>query len=149
MHAGAAREVDTACLSDGATALGYAVEHFRISVERADRSMAGLALGDSLLGAIAPDRDVAHRTRRIAAAFYIPSMPTATLLERHGTDHDAVTSVTQGDAAGQVQRAPDATLHEVADRIKMAGTPGDWISWLGLSCVRGAGNTLKVDSQRP
>ncbi len=75
-------------------ALGYAVEHFRIGVQRAGRSMAGLDLGDSLLGAIAPDRDVAHRAGRILAAFYIPSMPPA-LLERHGINQDAVTSVTQ------------------------------------------------------
>src|SRR6476661_5445479 len=42
-------------------ALGYAVEHFLVGVERAGRSMDGLDLGDSLLGAIAPDREVARR----------------------------------------------------------------------------------------
>ena len=39
-------------------ALGYAVEHFRAGVERAGRSRDGLDLGDSLLGAIAPDGEV-------------------------------------------------------------------------------------------
>ena len=42
-------------------------------------------LGDSLLGAIAPDGDVARRAGRTLAAFYIPSMPPA-LLERHGIE---------------------------------------------------------------
>src|SRR5690349_17021363 len=53
-------------------ALGYAVEHFHAGVERAGRSPDGLDLGDSLLGAIAPDGDVARRAGRILAAFYIP-----------------------------------------------------------------------------
>ena len=53
-------------------ALGYAARHFRVGVERAGRSLDGLDLGDSLLGAIAPDGDVARRAGRILAAFYIP-----------------------------------------------------------------------------
>lgn len=56
-------------------ALGYAVEHFQAGVERAGRNQDGLDLGDSVLGAIAPDGDVARRAGRILAAFYIPSMP--------------------------------------------------------------------------
>ena len=44
----------TAC-AYSSQALDYAVEHFRAGVERADRSLEGLDLGDSLLGAIAPD----------------------------------------------------------------------------------------------
>jgi 5,10-methylenetetrahydromethanopterin reductase len=118
----------TACAySPGA--LGYAVEHFRAGVERAGRNPDDLDLGDSLLGAIAPDGDIARRAGRILAAFYIPSMPPA-LLERHGIDPDAVTSVTEAFAAGDVQRALEATPKEVADRIMVAGTPEDWISWL-------------------
>jgi 5,10-methylenetetrahydromethanopterin reductase len=110
-------------------ALTYAVEHFRIGVEGAGRTMAGLDLGDSLLGAIASDGDVARRAGRVLAAFYIPSMPAA-LLERHGIDPDAVTAVTEAFAAGDVGRALEATPEDVADRIMVAGTPGDWVSWL-------------------
>jgi 5,10-methylenetetrahydromethanopterin reductase len=50
-------------------ALGYAVEHFQAGVERAGRNPDGLDRGDSLLGAIAPDGDVARRAGRILAAF--------------------------------------------------------------------------------
>jgi 5,10-methylenetetrahydromethanopterin reductase len=110
-------------------ALGYAVEHFRIGAEHAGRSTTGLDLGDSLLGAIAPDRDVARRAGRILAAFYIPSMPPA-LVERHGIDPRAITSVTEAFAAGDIQRALAATPDEIADRIMVAGTPEDWVSWL-------------------
>jgi 5,10-methylenetetrahydromethanopterin reductase len=70
-------------------ALGYAVEHFRAGVKRARRSPDGLDLGDSLLGAIAPDGEVARRAGRILAAFYIPSMPPA-LLQRHGLEPDQI-----------------------------------------------------------
>ena len=110
-------------------ALGYAVEHFRAGVERASRSMAGLDLGDSLLGAIAPDGEVARRAGRILAAFYIPSMPPA-LLERHGIEPEQVAPVSEAFAAGDVQRALEATPDEVADRIMVAGTPEDWVAWL-------------------
>src|SRR3954463_1747329 len=42
-------------------ALRYAVHHFETGAERAGRSADGLDIGDSLLGAIAPDPDVARR----------------------------------------------------------------------------------------
>jgi 5,10-methylenetetrahydromethanopterin reductase len=110
-------------------ALGYAVEHFQTGVKRAGRNADGLDLGDSLLGAIAPDGDVARRAGRILAAFYIPSMPQA-LLERHGIEPERVAAVSEAFAAGEVQRALDATPEEVADRIMVAGTPEDWVRWL-------------------
>jgi len=110
-------------------ALGYAVEHFRLGVARANRTPRDLDLGDSLLGAIAPDGDVARRAGRILAAFYIPSMPPA-LLERHGIEPGRVAAVTEAFAAGDVQRALQATPEEVADRIMIAGTPEDWVRWL-------------------
>jgi 5,10-methylenetetrahydromethanopterin reductase len=110
-------------------ALAYAADHFRIGAERSGRNPDGLDLGDSLLGAIAPDRDVARRAGRILAAFYIPSMPPA-LLERHGIEPAAVSTVTEAFAAGDVQRALAATPEDVADRIMVAGTPEDWVSWL-------------------
>jgi len=110
-------------------ALGYAADHFRIGAERSGRSIAGLDLGDSLLGAIAPDRDVARRAGRVLASFYISSMPPA-LLERHGIDPEEVTLVTEAFAAGDVARALEATPDDVADRLMVAGTPEDWVSWL-------------------
>ena len=110
-------------------ALGYAVENFRIGVERAGRSPDGLDLGDSLLGAIAPDREVARRAARILAAFYIPSMPPA-LLERHGIEPARLTPVTAAFAAGDVEGALKATPQEIVDRIMVAGTPEDWVGWL-------------------
>lgn len=110
-------------------ALGYAVKHFRAGVERAGRSPDGLDLGDSLLGAIAPDGEVARRAGRILAAFYIPSMPPA-LLERHGIGADQVPPVNQPFAAGDVQGALEATPEEVADRLMVAGSADDWVRWL-------------------
>jgi 5,10-methylenetetrahydromethanopterin reductase len=110
-------------------ALGYAVKHFRSGVKRAQRISEGLDLGDSLLGAIAPDGEVARRAGRILAAFYIPSMPPA-LLERHGIDPDQVAPVNEAFEAGDVHSALEATPEGVADRIMVAGTPDDWVRWL-------------------
>ena len=94
-------------------ALGYAAEHFRVGVERAGRSLDGLDLGDSLLGAIAPDGDAARRAGRTLAAFYIPSMPPA-LLERHGIEPDRVAPVIEAFAAGR--RPTRARGHAKRDR---------------------------------
>src|SRR5262249_25553964 len=110
-------------------ALGYAAEHFHAGVARAGREADVLDLGDSLLGAIALDGDVARRAGRILAAFYIPSMPPA-LLERHGISHERVAGVVEAFAAGDVARALEATPDEFADRIMVAGTPEDWVRWL-------------------
>ena len=118
----------TAC-AYSSQALEYAVEHFRAGVERADRRLEGLDLGDSLLGAIAADGEVARRAGRVMAAFYIPSMPPA-LLQRHGIEPEQVAPVSQAFAIGDVQRALEATPEEIADRIMVAGTPEDWVSWL-------------------
>ena len=106
--------------------LDYVVKHFRSGVKRAHRVPDGLDLGDSLLGAIAPDGEVARRAGRILAAFYIPSMPPA-LLQRHGIDPDQVAPVNQAFAAGDVRGALEATPAEIADRIMVAGTPDDWV----------------------
>lgn len=110
-------------------ALGFAVEHFQAGVERAGRNPDGLDLGDCLLGAIAPDGDVARRAGRILAAFYIPSMPPG-LLERHGIEPERIAMVSEAFAAGDVRRALEATPDEVADLIMIAGTPEDWVRWL-------------------
>jgi 5,10-methylenetetrahydromethanopterin reductase len=123
----------TACAYSG-EALGYAAEHLRLGAERAGRSVNELDLGDSLLGAIAPDGDIARRAGRVLAAFYVPSMPPA-LLERHGIEPERVAPVTEAFAAGDVHGALEATPDEVADRLMVAGTPEDWVSWLSDTYV--------------
>jgi 5,10-methylenetetrahydromethanopterin reductase len=110
-------------------ALDYAVDHCRIGAERAGRAVAQLDLGDSLLGAIAPDADVARRAGRVLAAFYIPSMPPA-LLERHGIDPERVKGINDAFADGDVPRALQLTPDDIADRLMVAGTPDDWVRWL-------------------
>ena len=110
-------------------ALRYAVHHFEVGADRAGRDVDQLDIGDSLLGAIAPDRDVARRAGRILAAFYIPSMPPA-LLVRHGIDPDEVAPINEAFATGDIERALALTPDDVADRIMVAGAPEDWIEWL-------------------
>ena len=110
-------------------ALTYAVDSFGAGAERAGRTRDGLDLSDSLLGAIAPDGDVAKRAGRILAAFYIPSMPPA-LLERHGISPDEVAPVNEAFAAGEVKHALELTPDSIADRLVVAGTPEDWLGWL-------------------
>ena len=39
-------------------------------------------------------------------------------------------SVTEAFAAGDVQRALEATPTEIADRIMVAGTPEHWVQWM-------------------
>ncbi len=118
----------TAC-AYSAEALRYAVHHFRVGADRAGRDADQLDVGDSLLGAIAPDPDVALRAGRILASFYIPSMPPA-LLERHGIDPADVAPVNEAFSAGDINRALDLTPDAVADRIMVSGTPEDWVEWI-------------------
>jgi 5,10-methylenetetrahydromethanopterin reductase len=110
-------------------ALEYVVESFQAGADRAGRSREGLDLGDSLLGAIAEDGEVAKRAARILAAFYIPSMPPA-LLERHAIAPEEVAPVNDAFAAGDIRRALASTPDSVADRLVVAGTPDDWLHWL-------------------
>jgi 5,10-methylenetetrahydromethanopterin reductase len=110
-------------------ALGYVVSCFETGAERAGRALDGLDLGDSLLGAIAMDGEVAKRAGRVLAAFYIPSMPPA-LLERHGIAPEEVAPVNEAFGAGDVKRALAATPDSLADRLVVAGTPDDWLDWL-------------------
>jgi 5,10-methylenetetrahydromethanopterin reductase len=120
--------LQTACAYSD-EALRYAVHHFRVGAERAGRSPDGLDLADSLLGAIAPDAEVARRAGRILAAFYIPSMPPG-LLARHDIEPGQVAPVNEAFAAGDIERALDLTPDDVVDRILVAGSPEDWIEWL-------------------
>jgi 5,10-methylenetetrahydromethanopterin reductase len=120
--------LQTACAYSD-EALRYAVDCFAAGAARAGRSTDGLDLADSLLGAIAPDADIARQASRILAAFYIPSMPPA-LLERHGIQPAEVAAVNAAFTAGDIPAALDATPDELADRLVVAGTPDDWVAWL-------------------
>jgi 5,10-methylenetetrahydromethanopterin reductase len=120
-------------------ALTYVVDCFSVGARIANRTTVGLDLGDSLLGAIASDRDVAQEAARVLAAFYIPSMPPA-LLERHGISSAEVLSVNNAFAVGDVKRALAATADSIADRLIVAGTPEDWAMWL-TDTYAGAGLT--------
>ncbi len=131
----------TAC-AYSTQALEYAVDHCRIGAERAGRPLTDLDLGDSLVGAIAPDAEVARRAGRVLAAFYLPSMPPA-LLERHGIDSDEVQPIRSAFAEGDVRRALHVTPDDVADRLMVAGTPDDWIQWLeGVYAPAGLNHAL-------
>jgi 5,10-methylenetetrahydromethanopterin reductase len=118
----------TACAYSGA-ALSYAVENVRVGSQRAGRDPNGVEIGDSLLGAIATDADVAKKAGRILAAFYIPSMPPA-LLTRHDIDPAEVAPISRAFAEGDVRGALEATPDSIADRLMVAGTPEDWARWL-------------------
>jgi alkanesulfonate monooxygenase SsuD/methylene tetrahydromethanopterin reductase-like flavin-dependent oxidoreductase (luciferase family) len=61
-------------------------------------------------------------------------MPPA-LLERHGIAPEEVAPVNEAFAAGDIERALDATRNGVADRIMVAGTPEDWVEWLTRAYV--------------
>ena len=110
-------------------ALAYAADAVGRGAQRAGRNLDELDLGDSVLGAIAPDGELARRAGRVLAAFYIPSMPDA-LLVRNGVDPEAVRPTNEAFAAGDVARALALTDDEIADRIVVAGTPDDWRTWL-------------------
>jgi 5,10-methylenetetrahydromethanopterin reductase len=123
-------------------ALGYAVDHFAVGARRAGRDVNHLDLGDSLLGAIAADGDVARQAGRILAAFYLPSMPPA-LLARHGIAPEEVAPLNEAFAAGDIERALRLTPPEVADRLMVAGTPDDWVAWLnGVYAPQGLDHAL-------
>ena len=91
-----------------------------------------LDIGDSLLGAIAPERDAARRAARRLASFYLPSMPPRC---RHATPSTPGPwpLVNEAFAAGDVRRALALTPDAVADRTMVAGTPDDWIEWLNTA----------------
>ena len=110
-------------------ALNYAADAVARGAARAGRNLQEIDLGDSVLGAIASDADVARRAARTLAAFYIPSMPAA-LLERNGIEPDEVGPANEAFAAGDVARALALTDDAIVDRIVVAGTPDDWLAWL-------------------
>jgi 5,10-methylenetetrahydromethanopterin reductase len=52
------------------------------------------------------------------------------LLQRHDIDPEEVAPVNAAFTAGDIQAALDATPDALADRLVVAGTPDDWVSWL-------------------
>jgi len=90
-------------------ALRYVVDCFSVGARVAGRTTVGLDLGDSLLGAIAPDGEAAREAARILAAFYIPSMPAA-LLDRHGIASADVSAVTSAFATPFKTRTANMAL---------------------------------------
>jgi 5,10-methylenetetrahydromethanopterin reductase len=112
--------------------LRYVVDHVMRGAQRVGRDADELDIGNSVLGAIAPDAEIARLAGRTLAAFYIPSMPPA-LLGRHGIEADEVRGINAAFAAGDVQRALALTPDELADRIVVAGTPEDWVEWLSTT----------------
>jgi 5,10-methylenetetrahydromethanopterin reductase len=81
----------------------------------------------SILGAIAIDGDAAKEGARVAAAFYISSMPPE-LVERHGIPFEDVRPVVDAFAKGDVDGALELVPRELGERLSLAGTPGEWIS---------------------
>ena len=75
-------------------------------------------------------------------------MPPA-LLARHGIEPEHVAPVNEAFAIGDVQRALRATPAEIADRIMVAGTPEDWVSWLTETYVPAGLNHALVSFTDP
>ncbi len=111
-------------------ALGYAVEHFRRR-RRARRPEPGTASTSAT-----PCSARSHRTARRPVALDESSRRSTSHRCRRRCSNDTGSSrnrslpVTEAFAAGDVQRALEATPEEIADRIMVAGTPEDWVRWL-------------------
>ena len=110
-------------------ALDFTAAAFRRGAEKAGRDWADLDLADNVLGAVAEDAEAARRAARIAAAFYLSSMPPE-LLRRNGVDPAEVEPAVEAFKRGDVQQALELTPEAVADALSVAGTPGDWVEWL-------------------
>ena len=108
--------------------------------DRAGRDADRLDIGDSLLRAIAVDRDIAARREDLGRVLF-PVLPPA-LLARHGIDPDDLAPVKAAFAPGDIERAFALTPDDVADRIMVAGTPEDWIEWFS-EAYAGAGLTMR------
>ena len=80
----------------------------------------------SILGAVALDGDAAREGARVAAAFYISSMPPE-LVERHGIPFADVEPVVHAFARGQIDRALALVPASVGAQLSLAGTPQEWI----------------------
>jgi 5,10-methylenetetrahydromethanopterin reductase len=107
-------------------ALDFTAAGFRRGAERAGRDWTQLDLANNLLGAIAEDAKPAREAARLAAAFYISSMPQE-LLERNGVDPAEVAPVVEAFDRGEVERALDLTSPTVGATLSVAGTARDWI----------------------
>jgi alkanesulfonate monooxygenase SsuD/methylene tetrahydromethanopterin reductase-like flavin-dependent oxidoreductase (luciferase family) len=110
----------TAC-AYSTEALGFAADAVSRGARAAGRSLDQLDIGGSLLGAVAPEADVARRAARTLAAFYLPSMPAA-LLARHGIESEDVAAVNEAFAAGDVGRALELEgLPDLPGQVRLFG----------------------------
>jgi 5,10-methylenetetrahydromethanopterin reductase len=107
-------------------AYDYAVEHVRIGADRAGRDVEDLDLGAWVVFVVSEDSAAAKRAARIITAFYIPSMPPE-LLERHGVDLEGIQPINEAFAAGDVAKAVELTTPELAEKLSLAGTPGECV----------------------
>ena len=110
-------------------ALEFTAAAFRRGAERAGRDWVELDLANNVLGAIAEDAEAARAAARVAAAFYLSSMPDE-LLQRNGVDPAAVAPAVAAFRQGEIRKALELTPAGVADALTVAGTPQDWVEWL-------------------
>ena len=118
--------VHVAC-AHSAEALRFAADAVREGAARAARTLDdGFDFCASILGAISPDGGAAKEGARVAAAFYISSMPPE-LVERHGIPFEEVGPVVDAFGRGDVDAALGLVPLELGERLSLAGTPEEWI----------------------
>jgi 5,10-methylenetetrahydromethanopterin reductase len=108
-------------------ALRYAAEKVREGAARIDRHLdENFDFCASILGAISLDEEAALEGARVAAAFYISSMPPE-LVERHGMTYEEILPVVETFSRGDVEGALSLVSTEMGARLSLAGTPDQWI----------------------
>jgi len=108
-------------------ALRYAADRVREGAARVDRRLDDdFDFCASILGAISHDGAAAKEGARVAAAFYLSSMPPK-LVERHGIPFEEVRPVVEAFARGDVEGALKLVPLELGERLTLAGTPEEWV----------------------
>lgn len=129
-------------------ALDFVAAAFRRGAELAGREWIELDLANNMLGAISHDPDAAREAARIAAAFYISSMPPE-LLRRNGVDPEDVKAIVEAFEAGDVRRALKLTPPELGETLSVAGTPREWINKIERDVIPAGFNHLLVTFADP
>ncbi len=122
-----AGEISDGChhaLSYSKEAYAYLVENIKIGADRAGRDWTTLDIGAWCVIVCAPDSDEAKRTARTMVAFYISSMPDEQL-QRHGIEPADMKPIVEALGKGELDKALELTSPEVADKLSIAGTPGE------------------------
>jgi alkanesulfonate monooxygenase SsuD/methylene tetrahydromethanopterin reductase-like flavin-dependent oxidoreductase (luciferase family) len=108
-------------------ALRFAAEMVREGAARVDRTLdSDFDFCASILGAISMDGEAAREGARVAAAFYISSMPPE-LVERHGIPFADVAPVVEAFGRGDTDSALALVPGSVGAQLSLAGTPQEWI----------------------